>query len=215
LRERRDACRGVVVQLASAAPPAVGSQRGRCDCAGGRPARRAARAQRCGRFACARARDAPTRKPQRQLASDRAASSLAFGCTRPRAAGTAAIRADGVRDGARQARQRARGCRSRRGRHDERRGAGRPRRASATKSAIVKSVSWPTAETTGSTDSTIARATTSERPRSSIERRRGDDQHVDLGACVRDADRLGDRLGGPDALNRRRVTMTRAPASGA
>ena len=44
-------------------------------------------------------------------------------------------------------------------------------RTSATKSAIVKSVSWPTPETTGSRDSTIARATASSlnAHRSSIE----------------------------------------------
>ena len=78
-------------------------------------------------------------------------------------------------------------------------------RASATKSQIVKSVSCPTADTTGSAESSTARATALlvERPQV-LDRAAAapDDQHVDFAPCVGGADGGGDlgrRAGALDA----------------
>ena len=91
-------------------------------------------------------------------------------------------------------------------------------RTSATKSQIVKSVSWPTPDTTGSADSNTARATglLVERPqvldRAAAAR---DDQHIDLGALVGDADRARDLGCGLRALHGRRIDhdAQRGPAA--
>ena len=81
-------------------------------------------------------------------------------------------------------------------------------RASATKSQIVKSVSCPTPETTGSADACTAarddllveRPQVLDRPAAAR-----DDQHVDFGARVGDADGLGDLGRGAGALHGGRI----------
>ena len=81
-------------------------------------------------------------------------------------------------------------------------------RASATKSQIVKSVSWPTPDTIGMRrfEHRARHDLLVERPqvldRSAAAR---DDQHVDFGARVRRGDRLRDLGGGALALHRGRI----------
>ena len=132
-----------------------------------------------------------------------------------------------LRGSTRDGRRRAQGAgRARRAARAPQRGPARraPRRrsasaarTSATKSQIVKSVSWPTPETIGSGDSNTARATTSSlnAHRSSSEPPPRQTISTSTSACaLATPDRRGDLLRAPGALHGAGYRITGAQGSG-